>query len=381
MKQAPFGLLLILLAARGTTPPAAPPAKPLAALTADELTRYNSGKALFGHTWSAAEGLGPYGTARGCSDCHNTEGNLAQRQCYVIEAQLLAYGAPTLQSYDFRLPFNPNGTPENAEIPANVANALAPLGKSVSVRRAKSVLGFGLVEAIADADILANLPNGGKACLVGGRVGRIGMKCQHVALHETTAFACNQDIGLTSAIYPAEPSLYNDPATLEPNANPGINITDAQIQTMTDFVRYSGSPSQTTTWNTSVMNGWAVFQQLGCAVCHVRAYVTHSDDPALDGLTIYPYSDFLLHDMGANADHVQQGSDQNGQPLPANHMRTAPLWGLRYNNQLWHDGLTKAGDYATAIKKHTGAAQSSQDAYNKLTAKDRNYLTAFLNAL
>ena len=53
---------------------------------------------------------------------------------------------------------------------------------------------------------------------------------------------------------------------------------------------------------------------------------------ALDGVVFFPYSDFLLHDMGALGDGIVQSGAQG------NEMRTAPLWGARVRTSFLHDG-------------------------------------------
>ena len=95
--------------------------------------------------------------------------------------------------------------------------------------------------------------------------------------------------------------------------------------------------------------------------------------PALNGVTFSPYSDFLLHDMGTLGDGIPQGH------AGPREMRTAPLWGLRFQDSFLHDG--RARDYDQAILAHDGQAQRSRTRYAGLGSVQKAQLVAFLNSL
>jgi CxxC motif-containing protein (DUF1111 family) len=117
-----------------------------------------------------------------------------------------------------------------------------------------------------------------------------------------------------------------------------------------------------------------VFQQLGCNECHVPNLTTGSHPIAALSNKIYsPYSDFLLHDMGALGDGMVQG-EASGREF-----RTAPLWGLRAQRTFLHDG--RANNINDAITAHDGQARTSREAYQRLDAQARARLMAFLNSL
>src|SRR5262249_57924328 len=95
--------------------------------------------------------------------------------------------------------------------------------------------------------------------------------------------------------------------------------------------------------------GEALFNKVGCAVCHTPSITTARAGTKINGgefkvsralgnKIIHPYSDFLLHDIGT-------GDGIPVLPLPeyaetANQMRTAPLWPLRTRTLLMPDGLS-----------------------------------------
>ena len=94
---------------------------------------------------------------------------------------------------------------------------------------------------------------------------------------------------------------------------------------------------------------------------------------ALNRVTFHPYSDFLLHDMGALGDGVAQG--QAG----GREIRTAPLWGLRSAGRLLHDG--SAGSVDQAVRRHDGQAPPARTRYTALDADRAAALLAFLGSL
>ena len=95
--------------------------------------------------------------------------------------------------------------------------------------------------------------------------------------------------------------------------------------------------------------------------------------PALDEQTFYPYSDFLLHDMGSLGDGIAQGAAGPGE------MRTAPLWGIGVRQRYLHDG--RALDLYDAITAHDGEAANSRERFVALSATRQAELMEFLAGL
>ena len=97
-----------------------------------------------------------------------------------------------------------------------------------------------------------------------------------------------------------------------------------------------------------------------CNSCHVSStYVTgpaHAGPRRSRARRIRPYSDFLLHDMGALGDGIVQGM------ATENEFRTTPLWGLRPRAEigLLHDARATGGtivqNVRDAITAHAGEA-------------------------
>ncbi|MCY1376263.1 Di-heme oxidoreductase, putative peroxidase [compost metagenome] len=95
---------------------------------------------------------------------------------------------------------------------------------------------------------------------------------------------------------------------------------------------------------------------------------------------IWPYSDFLLHDMGEGLADGQAVGSANG-----SEWRTPPLWGIGLtktvssHTYLLHDG--RARNFTEAVLWHGGEGQAARDAFTRLSTRDRRDLIAFLESL
>jgi CxxC motif-containing protein (DUF1111 family) len=132
-------------------------------------------------------------------------------------------------------------------------------------------------------------------------------------------------------------------------------------------------PSRART-TSSAYYGAKVFDDIGCAGCHVPALTSgRSPTAALSEKVFRPYSDFLLHDMGSLGDGIAQGNARGRE------MRTAPLWGLRVLTTFLHDG--RASTPEQAILAHDGQGRYARDRYRRLSREGRERLLAFLRTL
>jgi CxxC motif-containing protein (DUF1111 family) len=96
----------------------------------------------------------------------------------------------------------------------------------------------------------------------------------------------------------------------------------------------------------SIDAGRALFEVVGCALCHTPTLQTgDSVVEALRYKDVKLYSDLLVHNMGPGlADDIFQGG------AGPDEFRTAPLWGLGQRIFLLHDGRTT--DLIEAIRAH-----------------------------
>ena len=102
--------------------------------------------------------------------------------------------------------------------------------------------------------------------------------------------------------------------------------------------------------------------------------------PQLSRQTIHPYTDLLLHDMGAELADGRPDFAAGGRDW-----RTPPLWGLGLSKAvngstaLLHDG--RARNVTEAILWHGGEAQPSREAFRQLSRRDREDLLSFLQSI
>jgi CxxC motif-containing protein (DUF1111 family) len=131
--------------------------------------------------------------------------------------------------------------------------------------------------------------------------------------------------------------------------------------------------------------GQALFERIGCNVCHVQAITTAPPGTSINGGTfavpvalgskiIPPYGDFLLHDIGTGDGIVQAGPQDT-----ANKLRTAALWGLRMRPRFMHD--LKSLTLENAIERHKGEAENVTERFFDLPEAQKQQLFTFLNSL
>lgn len=279
-----------------------------------------------------------------------------------------------------------------------------------TIRRTPMTFGDGLIEAIPDEAILANQQNptsGGTAHMVKlledpdgpARVGRFGWKAQLATTLSFAADASNNEMGISNELLPQEQrpnaaasasdgTLPCDDGVADPDDRPGIDGVRF-IDELRDFLRYLAPPPQTPK---SGMRGEQIFKDIGCAFCHVPSFITAANEaePVLSEQEIKVYSDFLLHDMGELGDGIAQGA------AGPRMMKTPPLWGLKYNLSLFHDGRAflpfigepgqegALNNLADLVAKHNTPGSEAGFAaqnYANLSAEQKADLLAFLKSL
>jgi CxxC motif-containing protein (DUF1111 family) len=107
------------------------------------------------------------------------------------------------------------------------------------------------------------------------------------------------------------------------------------------------------------------------------ALIDTTANPTVSNITIDPFSDFGVHNMGAGlADRVMQGN-ANGSEF-----RSAPLWGDGQRVFFLHDGRTN--NLLTAIEQHASRGSEANRViaqFNMLSTTDQQNILNFLRNL
>jgi len=269
-----------------------------------------------------------------------------------------------------------------------------PSGVMISPRIAMPVFGLGLLEAIPESAILANVDENdadkdsisGKANYVWDPVnnkmalGRFGWKAGAPSVLVQSAGAYNEDMGITNPIKPVESSLGQTNGENSSSETPEIDMET--LENVTFYSLTLGVPAGRNFDNSQVIHGRQIFEKINCTACHVPSFNTGTLEgiPEVSGQKIYPYTDMLLHDMGEGLADNRPEYDATGREW-----KTRPLWGLGLTSvtsghtSFLHDG--RARNITEAILWHDGEAKKSKDDFKKLSKNDREDLLKFLNAL
>jgi CxxC motif-containing protein (DUF1111 family) len=277
-----------------------------------------------------------------------------------------------------------------------------------SARIAPQLVGMGLLDAVPESVILqwsdedeSNSDGiSGRAAEVvdpftgDNRLGRFGYKGATSSVRHQVAVALNTDMGVMTSTLP----VLDCGGQQTSCGSTGPELDDAQFDELVKYISLLGVPARRDYNNTL---GETLFGNLGCAGCHRPTLITSEYHPLaeLRNQTIRPYTDLLLHDMGAGlADNLGEGI------AAGNEWRTAPLWGLGHAasvmlgdtkandevsraadvNDLYrigylHDGRSRNID--EAIRWHGGEGEVSKLAYEALLSTDKTALINFLNSL
>ncbi len=427
--------------------------QPSANLTLDGRQRFQIGNGLFRKDWVASpsstlasDGLGPLFNARSCQGCHIKDGGgvvpeegetpvslflrLSVPPSNAAEQAELARSLSVLPEpvYGGQLQtFAVTGLPAEArlrieweEISVDLQGgeqvklrqphyhieepAWGPLRQDamISPRIAPRMIGLGLLEAIAEEDILANAnrrgdPDGvrGKARLVrdalSGEVvlGRFGWKGGQPTVEQQSARAFLDDMGLSSPLHPhhAGECTPRQAACLSLPHGAQAHLGTGEVpRELLDFVAFYAAnlavPARRDVDDPQVLAGKRLFHEARCTACHVPKFVTRRDaaQPELAFQLIWPYTDLLLHDMGEGlADHRPEGN------ATGREWRTPPLWGIglagtvNERSSFLHDG--RARTVLEAILWHDGEARAARDRVVAMTPAQRAGLLRFIESL
>ncbi|CAA9199502.1 di-heme oxidoreductase family protein [Flavobacterium collinsii] len=408
-------------------------------LSFEEQSDFGIGNSFFRQNWvtapastTARDGVGPFFNAISCSSCHfkDGRGRAPLTDGETGHGLLLRLSIPGIDGNGGNLP-DPiyggqlqdgavlgqtlegkiaivyqsitetfaDGTTVVLQKPSYQINTLGhgPLASNlqVSPRVANQMIGMGLLEAIPESTLLGftdeNDTNkdgiSGKINYVhdvasnSKKIGRFGWKANQPSVRQQVAGAFLGDMGITTILFPNENAPFG--VDLTAIANGGTpEITDLNFDRVVLYSSTLAVPARRNYAEQNVLKGKKTFVTIGCASCHVPKIQTGNNHSiaALRNQTIRPYTDLLLHDMGADlADNTPDFK------ATGTEWRTQPLWGIglieTVNNHtnLMHDGRAK--NVTEAILWHGGEAKSAKDKFKKLTAIERSELLEFINSL
>lgn len=369
---------------------------PVDGLSMNENRQFLAGDVAFNdEVFFSETGLGPYFVATSCGSCHAGDGKghpfttlTRFGQSDTMGNTFMHMGAPQLQNRAL-----PGFTPE--QIPA---------GASFSRFTPPANTGLGFLEALSDAQILANAdPNDLNGDGISGRpnyvsapdyfipqfyhqskngkyIGRFGKKAAAINLFHQTVNAYNQDMGITSEYSSHEPAINGVDFPFDNVPDPEVSNTT--VNSVVFYLKTLKAPIQRNQNDGDVLAGKQIFLNIKCGSCHTTEWTTpQTNIAALSHKTFSPYTDLLLHDMGPGLDDGYT----EGTALTYE-WKTPSLWGLglSMNSQgggyfLLHDG--RATSIRQAIELHGGEASNSKMEFVNLSESQKNKLIKFLESL
>ena len=217
--------------------------------------------------------------------------------------------------------------------------------------------------------------------------------------YNQAASALLQDMSVTTPFYPTRDCLAGPASCTAGKSERGLS--EADLQSISRYLELLAVPAQRSLASgfpkgvapladldvdpAKVAAGAKVFQDARCASCHAVEMKTGSQHPLaeLRSQTIKPYTDLLLHDMGAGLADAYVEGQANG-----NLWRTSPLWGIGYTDRAMgtagkvgylHDG--RARTLTEAVLWHGGEADKARQRFTAMSTADRQALLAFLQSL
>jgi CxxC motif-containing protein (DUF1111 family) len=363
------------------------PGGALPGLNSRELELFRIGRNDFLEVENAAEGLGPVFNGTSCAQCHNipavggTGTMVETRAGYRDENGRFYPPAGGTLMHLFSIP--PHDCQVNIYEEANV------IARRISI----PLFGAGLVEAIADETLLALQDPGdrdgdgirGRVSMVDDpatgarRVGRFGWKAQQATLLAFAADAYINEMGISNDIFRNEPlgNVAGEKSARCVASRTPEDVRDTRtglrgIDNFENFLRFL-APVARGPISDVVLRGERIFNDTGCATCHVPELRTGaSANPLFHQQAVPLFSDLLLHDIGTG-DGIEQ-ADAKG-----NEIRTPALWGLRFRRPLLHDG--SAATIEDSIRRHSVEAERAAERFRQLPAEQTRELLAFLRSL
>ena len=415
-------------------------AQPAPGLEREQELLFFVGNSFFNQNWvmapastRARDGLGPFFNARSCAGCHLRDGrgrppehdgesgtgllvrlSIPERDSDGSYLPDPTYGGQIQDHAIEGLPAEARVVIGHEEIRGEFADGTGytlrrpvyslqdraygelHLEVMLSARVAPQMIGMGLLEAIPEEQILARAdPSDRDGDGISGRanrvwdqlqegltLGRFGWKANQPSVLQQTAGAFLGDIGITTRVFPDQNCVEAHLECVQAVSGGDPEIDDDDLMKVVLYASSLAVPAMRNPDDPQIIEGAAVFEDLGCGACHATSAQTgtHPTIPALSDQRIHPYTDLLLHDMGEALADGRPDFEATGREW-----RTPPLWGIGLfetvngHTHYLHDG--RARSLSEAILWHGGEGADARQSFVGLPTQRREALIRFLESL
>ena len=376
-----LALALVGVALSGCQKPIKP-GDPLRDLTQAERASFDSGRVTFDAVFTPETGLGPLFNSVSCGECHEdpASGGVGDE----VEVHAAAFRAPLCDPLvgEGGIVIQQHATPALTAALGIDSEPFPPSATARALRTTPVLFGRGFLDLVPDSLILSYVDSadqngdgvsGRPARFFDGRLGRFGRKGLVPVLDDFNAGAYVIEMGITSPAVPTEETVGGRPIPAGVDPVPEPEISQATLEFTDAFVRFLAPPTPLKA-NKAAKRGQQLFQDVGCAACHIPTLTTGASPiAALNRKAFSAYTDLLLHDMGPDLADICLVD-----ATPAE-FRTEPLMGLRVKHDFMHDGRDTTLE--AAIQSHGGEGARARDNFLQLSADERAALVAFLKTL
>lgn len=241
-----------------------------------------------------------------------------------------------------------------------------PLAPNVLLkpRLAPALFGLGILESVM------------------GRPGRFGWQGAALNIRDQTTRALAREMGVTSTDRPVDDCTATQVQCLQQRHPQSPEMSGELLDALLTFEKWLSVPENPSPADPAAQaKGMTLFISTGCSGCHrPQQQVRLDHDGTALPASIAPFSDLLVHDLGAGlADRDAAGT------VHPTRFRTAPLWGMGYRiarehkPMFLHDG--RARSVEEAVLWHDGEAAAARNRFEHLSREQREQLLRFVAAL
>lgn len=357
-----------LLEPQAPIPPVGAYGGPREALSPELMARFDAGRRLFDREFGVNEGMGsPRFNGDSCRACHFEPvfGGAGPLGVNVMRHGIVGEDGAFVPPAVGTILHKVTAQFGHAPIAQDAVNVYES-------RQTPHLFGLGLLDAVSDAEIMSRADpddtkdfdgvSGRVSLTDDGRVGRFGWKAQVPSVAEFVRDAVTAELGMT---LPYQEGLtFGRMTDNDPAPDPEFSLAEAEL--LAWFLGAMAPPPRQPGAE-ATQDGLRIFDEVGCAKCHVAALDSESGP-------VPAFTDLLLHEiLPEGALGIEDTS------ASMREFRTAPLWGLSQTAPYWHSG--EAETIRDAIELHDGEGRASRDAWRALSAADVQSLLDFLGTL